>query len=67
LAYGLKVILTSLIDKFKEEMEHVFEMTYLRKMTLYLGMQVQQKQNEIFMCQEKYAKQVLSKLKMQLH
>ncbi|WVY90883.1 hypothetical protein V8G54_036397 [Vigna mungo] len=49
------------IDKFKKEMENVFEITDLGKMTFFLRMQVQQKKNEIFVCQEKYAKEVLMK------
>ena len=36
-----------LIDKFKEEMKDAFEMTNLERRTFFLGMQVQQKQNEI--------------------
>ncbi|XP_022635866.1 uncharacterized protein LOC111241511 [Vigna radiata var. radiata] len=54
-----------MIDKFKEEMENVFEMTGLGKMTFFLGMQVHQKNNEIFVCQEKYAKEVLMKFNME--
>ncbi|XP_057990269.1 disease resistance protein RPV1-like [Hevea brasiliensis] len=54
-----------LIDKFKEEMKDVFEMTDLGNMTFFLGMQVQQKQNEIFVCQQKYAKEVLKKFNME--
>jgi hypothetical protein len=38
------------IDKFKEEMKSVFEMTDLGGMTFFLGMQIFQKQNEIFLC-----------------
>ncbi|WVZ10601.1 hypothetical protein V8G54_015131 [Vigna mungo] len=53
-----------MIEKFKEEMENVFEMTNLGKMTFFLGMQVQQKKNQIFVCQEKYAKEVLMKFNM---
>ena len=54
-----------LIYKFKEEMKGAFEMTDLGKMTFFLGMQVQQKQNEIFVCQQKYAKEVLKKFNME--
>ncbi|KAA3481349.1 Retrovirus-related Pol polyprotein from transposon TNT 1-94 [Gossypium australe] len=54
-----------LIDKFKEEMKGVFEMTDLGEMTFFLGMQVRQKQNEIFVCQQKYAKEVLNKFNME--
>ncbi|WVY90881.1 hypothetical protein V8G54_036395 [Vigna mungo] len=54
-----------MIDKFKEEIENVFEMTDLGKMTFFLGMQVQPKKNEIFVCQEKYAKEILVKFNME--
>jgi hypothetical protein len=53
------------IDVFKREMKNVFEMTDLRKMTFFLGMEVQQKQNEIFICQQKYAKEILKKFNME--
>ncbi|XP_028062238.1 uncharacterized protein LOC114265618 [Camellia sinensis] len=54
-----------LIDKFKEEMKDVFEMTDLRRMTFFLGMQVHQKQNEIFLCLHKYATEILKKFSME--
>ncbi|KAH9750688.1 hypothetical protein KPL71_013969 [Citrus sinensis] len=54
-----------LIDRFKEEMKDVFEMTDLGKMTFFLGIQVHQKENEIFLCQQKYAKEVLKKFNME--
>ncbi|KAL4342366.1 hypothetical protein GQ457_08G025750 [Hibiscus cannabinus] len=54
-----------LIKKFKDEMKEVFEMTYLGEMTFFLGMQIRQKQNEIFVCQQKYAKEVLKKFNME--
>jgi hypothetical protein len=53
------------IDVFKREMKKVFEMTDLGKMTFFLGMEVQQKQNEIFICQQKYAKEILKKFNME--
>jgi hypothetical protein len=40
-------------------------MTDLGKMTFFLGMEVQQKQNEIFICQQKYAKEILKKFNME--
>ena len=46
-------------------MKGAFEMTDLEKMTFFLGMPVQQKQNEIFVCQQKYAKEVLEKFNME--
>ncbi|CAJ2627755.1 unnamed protein product [Trifolium pratense] len=54
-----------LIDKFKERMKDAFEMTDLGNMSFFLGMQVQQRQNEIFVCQQKYAKEVLKKFNME--
>ncbi|XP_059592560.1 uncharacterized mitochondrial protein AtMg00810-like [Vitis vinifera] len=53
------------INNFKKEMKDVFEMTNLGRMTFFLGMEVQQKQNEIFICQQKYAKEILKKFKME--
>jgi hypothetical protein len=53
------------IDVFKREMKNVFEMTDLGKMTFFLGMEVQQKHNEIFICQQKYAKEILKKFNME--
>jgi len=46
-------------------MKKVFEMTDLGKMTFFLGMEVQQKHNEIFICQQKYAKEILKKFNME--
>lgn len=54
-----------LICKFKDEMKEVFEMTDLGRMTFFLGIQVQQKEEEIFVCQQKYAKEVLKKFNME--
>jgi hypothetical protein len=53
------------IDKFKEEMKSAFEMIDLGGMTFFLGMQIFQKQNEIFMCQHKYTKEILKKFNME--
>jgi len=46
-------------------MESVFEMTDLGGMTFFLGIQIFQKQNEIFLCQHKYAKEILKKFNME--
>ncbi|RVW18306.1 Retrovirus-related Pol polyprotein from transposon TNT 1-94 [Vitis vinifera] len=53
-----------LMDKFKAKMEKVFEMTDLGDMYYFLGMEVHQNQHEIFICQQKYAKEILKKFKM---
>ena len=46
-----------LMVKFKAEMEEVFEMTDLGDMSYFLRMEVHQNQHEIFICQQKYAKE----------
>ncbi|XP_037494092.1 uncharacterized protein LOC119370321 [Jatropha curcas] len=51
-----------LIEKFKQEMEQVFEMTDLGLMNYFLGMEITQSQNEVFICQKKYAKEILNKI-----
>ncbi|KAJ8633087.1 hypothetical protein MRB53_026423 [Persea americana] len=53
------------IDTFKKEMKDVYEMTDLGKMTFFLGMEVKQKHNETFICQHKYAKEILKKFNME--
>ncbi|XP_028068594.1 uncharacterized protein LOC114271183 [Camellia sinensis] len=45
-------------------MKDVFEMSDLGKMTFFLGMEVKQKHNEIFICQHKYAKEIKEKFNM---
>ena len=49
------------IEEFKQEMMHVFEMTDLGLMTYFLGMEVKQSKNEVFIYQKKYAKEILKK------
>jgi len=41
----------------KKEMMKLFEMTDLGEMAFFLGMEVKQIQDQIFICQKKYAKQ----------
>ena len=43
------------IDTFERKMKNAFEMTNLGKMTFFLGMEVQQKKNDILICQHRYA------------
>ena len=54
-----------LMDKFKDEIEEVFEMTDLGDMSYFLGMEVHHNQHEIFICQQQYAKEILKKFKME--
>lgn len=54
-----------LIEDFKKEMSQVFEMTDLGIMSYFLGMEVKQSENEIFISQKKYAREILKKFKME--
>ena len=53
-----------LIQQFKEDMMRVFEMTDLGEMSYFLGIEIKQRQNEIFICQQKYADEILKKFCM---
>ncbi|XP_028189629.1 uncharacterized protein LOC114375925 [Glycine soja] len=53
----------SLVEKFKKEMMVVFEMTDLGLMMFFLGMEI--KQGGVFVCQKKYAKEILKKFKLE--
>ncbi|XP_058002241.1 uncharacterized mitochondrial protein AtMg00810-like [Hevea brasiliensis] len=55
----------TLIEQFKKEMTRVFEMIDLRAMAFFLGMEIKQNQQGIFICQMKYAKEILKKFQME--
>nr|KYP75090.1 Retrovirus-related Pol polyprotein from transposon TNT 1-94 [Cajanus cajan] len=55
---------TRLVEKLKKEMMEVFEMTDLGLMTFFLGMEIKQGEHEVFICQNKYAKEILKKFKL---
>ncbi|KAL8160151.1 hypothetical protein V2J09_001688, partial [Rumex salicifolius] len=48
-----------LIREFKENMQAVFEMTDLGKMRFFLGVEVNQTANGVFICQKKYTREML--------
>ncbi|KAK8540598.1 hypothetical protein V6N13_027117 [Hibiscus sabdariffa] len=54
----------SLIEEFKKDMSLVFEMTDVGLMYYYLGLEVEQFEDGIFISQNGYAKEVLKKFKM---
>ena len=54
-----------LVEEFKQEMMKVFEMTDLGLMTFFLGMEIKQAEHEVFICQKKYAKEILKKFKLE--
>ncbi|XP_052308549.1 uncharacterized mitochondrial protein AtMg00810-like [Populus trichocarpa] len=53
------------IEEFKAEMFDVFEMTDLGLMSYFLGMEVKQSDDGIFICQQKYTKEILKKFHME--
>ena len=56
---------TRLVEEFKQEMMQVFEMTDLGLMTYFLGIEIKQSENKIFICQRKDAKEILKKFQME--
>ncbi|MCF8701902.1 DDE-type integrase/transposase/recombinase, partial [Corynebacterium sp. MC-10] len=53
-----------MIDEFKQSMAKVFEMTDIGLMAYYLGIEVKQLEDGIFISQEGYAKEIIKKFKM---
>ncbi|KAK2996001.1 hypothetical protein RJ640_019468 [Escallonia rubra] len=54
-----------MFDDFKKEMAKEFEMTDISLMSYYLGIEVKQKDDGIFISQEAYAKEVLKRFNME--
>nr|KYP31214.1 Retrovirus-related Pol polyprotein from transposon TNT 1-94 [Cajanus cajan] len=54
-----------LIMEFKAEMLQVFEMTDLGLISFFLGMEVKQDHGGVFICQKKYAREILKKIRME--
>ncbi|KAK2966107.1 hypothetical protein RJ640_001521 [Escallonia rubra] len=54
----------SMFKEFKNAMAQEFEMTDIGLMSYYLGIEVKQRDNGIFIFQEGYAKEILKKFKM---
>lgn len=53
-----------MLSSFKRSMMKAFEMTDLGKMRFFLGIEVSQQSNGIFICQKKYAVEVLKRFGM---
>ncbi|KAA0039658.1 Retrovirus-related Pol polyprotein from transposon TNT 1-94 [Cucumis melo var. makuwa] len=53
------------IEMFKQEMMMMFKMTDLGLMYYFLGMEIRQKQNEIFLCQKKCVREILRRFNME--
>jgi hypothetical protein len=52
------------LNDFKEAMQSEFEMTDLGLMKYFLGIEVEQSEKGIFICQQKYATDILKRFKM---
>ncbi|TYK19521.1 Retrovirus-related Pol polyprotein from transposon TNT 1-94 [Cucumis melo var. makuwa] len=52
------------IQNFKWEIMKMFEITDLGLMSYFLGIEIKQGQGKVFICQKKYAKEILKKFKM---
>nr|GEV28306.1 hypothetical protein [Tanacetum cinerariifolium] len=48
-------------DEFKELMKNRFQMSYMGELTFFLGLQVKQKKDGIFISQDKYVAEILKK------
>ncbi|KAJ4716489.1 Retrovirus-related Pol polyprotein from transposon TNT 1-94 [Melia azedarach] len=55
----------SLFDDFKNTMTKEFEMSDIRLMVYYLSIEVKQEEDEIFISQQRYTKEILKKFKME--
>ena len=53
------------IVAFKQEMMKMFEMTDLGEMSYFLGMEISQTQNEVFIFQKKYSNEILKRFNME--
>ncbi|GJV35247.1 retrovirus-related pol polyprotein from transposon TNT 1-94 [Tanacetum coccineum] len=69
--YGLKQAprawntrIDNMIDELKKSITIEFEMTDIGLMSYYLGIEVKQTDEEIFICQERYAKEILKRFDM---
>ncbi|XP_074346537.1 uncharacterized protein LOC141685327 [Apium graveolens] len=54
-----------MFDDFKKVMTNEFGMTDIGQMSYFLGVEVKQNKDGIFMCQKKYAEQILKKFRME--
>lgn len=54
-----------MIDEFKKSMTKEFEMTDIGLMSYYLGIEVKQTKDGVFICQERYTKDILKRFGME--
>ncbi|XP_068462482.1 uncharacterized mitochondrial protein AtMg00810-like [Phaseolus vulgaris] len=54
-----------LCEEFVVAMQSEFEMSIMGELSFFLGLQVKQSKDEIFLCQSKYCKEILEKFEME--
>jgi hypothetical protein len=54
----------TLVSRFQEMMESEFQMSMMRELTFFLGIQVNQTKQDTFMHQAKYTKNIMKKFNM---
>ena len=54
----------NLCKEFMAAMQIVFEMSMMGELSFFLGLQVQQSKDDIFLSQSKYCKEILKKFEM---
>ena len=57
-------IIDHLAHKFSEEMKREFEMSMVEELNYFLGLQVKQRKNGIFISQKKYAKNLVKRFNL---
>ena len=55
----------SLCEEFVLAMQGEFEMSMMGELSFFLGLQVKQTKDEIFLCESKYCKEILKKFEME--
>jgi len=55
----------SLCKEFVATMQREFEMSMMGEMSFFLGLQVKQTKDDIFLCQSRYCKEILKKFEME--
>ena len=56
-----------LVKKLEENLQRTFEMIDLAQMAYFLGMEIKQKNNKVFVCHKKYEKKILKKFRTEVY
>ena len=53
-----------MVEKFRKEMMKKYEMSDMRLLHYFLGIEVYQEENGVFICQKRYVEHILKKFRM---